>query len=931
MWHSQCMRILFLATLILAGALATSRAQDEISSPLEGNWTIEWSKKDKTPVNGTTAFGPNGKAGGRLNWSDWVGNSGDFFQAIAVEGDTVRGETIGHKFELTFSADKTVATGVMDGRPTTWRRVMERIDRIEVGASDGKPLTYERFKEMWTGVTSAGNLPRLILRVEGSGLPKGPNDVRDVVFAGNGFSRAKFFYPEGSDGTRAEITVGVRNPTLGAQTFTLNGRPFDWTLDLAGAETICRGIELTSDKATVRFGERFNLQTAFTPEGCEPPETEDSARVRYMSSDETIVTSWTFNMSLSSKPVDRLDPLELIAKKPGEAEITARFESLTGKTTINVEGRPPCTALKLITTGEKSGQRGQVTVGGELDVVGPGVDSFGLALPGQADMLLPMGCSVGGAIAGAFSLDQPTLATIAADRYYPGKARLKAKAPGSPTVIYKLGDIAGFGRVVIAPQPACDRIELEYEDQFIQVGETLGYPYRGGVKITYSRSDALADEVHLCVRPPGAPYFEAVSTNAEANRTTGAVTALGPGDVRVGVVHDSLFGFAKLWGTKASEPCSDLDVLVATSLAPTHRDDAKLIYRPFGCLPPPGAANFSVQPVLNAAVTQAGTVTAIAPGKIVITVKHGALTKDQPIEIGPFPPCNAMTARFEPPEVSVGQNSHAVLDYSPKPCVRPADDVRHNVGVWPLVAEVWDSPDLLFHVDRFIPNPIPITFEHGSLSAPAELRVKDGPKCKLEALRVVPDRLEVYGSARLEVDSEPRNCSLVREHATASTLKLQRDGGGWVVHGVRGGVGTIIAEVEGEYRKVTSNTVTVTAPACRKIRLSYFPNPIIYLITAPELAYEPAGCLRPEGMPVYSSSAPALLQIMAKLPATHELLKKYHPLDEYVDYLVWRRGASAAVPAARITVTHGALTTTEVVTVDDEVYRRWMREHYPNQ
>lgn len=950
MWHSKCIRIVVFAVLAIFGdGACPGRTQDssDSPSPLHGNWAIQWSKKDNSPVTGTTAFGPNGKAGGRLNWSDWVGNSGDFFQTLAVEGATIRGETIGHKFELTFSADKTVANGAMDGRPMTWRRVMERIDRIEVAASDGKPLTYERFKEMWTGVTSAGNLPRLILRVEGSGLPKGPSDVRDVVFAGKGFSRPKFIYPEGSDGTRAEITVGVQDPVPGAQTFTLNGIPFGWTLDLPGAPAICTGLQLTTDKTTVRFGERFNLQTAFTPEGCEPPETEGWARVRYESSDETIVTSWTFNMGLSSRPVDRLDPLELIAKKAGAAEITARFESLTGKTTINVESRPPCTALKLTTTGEKSGQRGQVTVGGELRLVGPGVDGFGVALPGQSDMLLPIGCSVGGEIAGVFSLDQPTLATIVPDRHHRNEARLQAKSPGSLTAIYKLGEIAGFATVAIAPQPACDRIELRYEDDFIQVGETLGYPYRGGIKVTYSRSDALADELHLCVRPPGAPYFKAVSTNAKADRTSGAVTAIGPGDVRVAVVHDTLFGFANLWGVEADEPCSDIDLLVAPSLAPAHSDDAKLIYRPFGCLPPPGAASFSVQPVLYATVTPAGTVTAIAPGRIILTVTHGAIKKDKAIEVGPFPPCNAMTARFEPPEVSVGQKAQVVLDYSPKPCTRPSDDVRVKDEVrignefGPLRWVSWDNAERLFFVDRYVPDPAPISFEHGSLSATAELRVKAGSQCVVRALRVVPDRLEVYGTARLEVDSDPPGCSLWRVQVTDATpevrgqyygpepdsvLKLQQDRGGWVVHGVRGGVGAVVAQDLRFLNWVKSNVVTVDAPTCRTIQLRYFPNPIDYVIAEPELAYEPVGCRRPEGRPVYSSSAPSLIQIVRNLPPTHRFLTRW-PIKDFGDYIVLRGGASAKSTAARITVTHGALTATEVVTFDDEAHRRLIREN----
>ena len=98
-----------------------------------------------------------------------------------------------------------------------------------------------------------------------------PDPAGWTAFDDPGFINPRLRRIPGLPGAQIEIDVALRDPRPGTQTVRINTRPFPFTLDLAGAPTVCTGIALAAVRPRVMFGEDAAIGWSFMPEGCTPP------------------------------------------------------------------------------------------------------------------------------------------------------------------------------------------------------------------------------------------------------------------------------------------------------------------------------------------------------------------------------------------------------------------------------------------------------------------------------------------------------------------------------------------------------------------------------------------------------------------------------------------------------------------------------------
>lgn len=895
--------------LLLAAAPAAAQINGERLAPIWGNWELRLDHP-RGELRGRTAFSRDGAAA--IAWSTTGGQALDYFQSIEIVGDTIRGASVDGRFEVRLAGQNSVATGRWRNVVTSWHRIMENVERVDLEPGSLQTLDFSRLRSSWGGVTMDGNLPTIRLRLSGTGLPFHPNDARMVTFDDPGLRiPATRLFPA-EEGRRLDIEVALSEPRQGPQTLWLNGRPVVWTLRLPG--TPCTALALTVERTTYLVGEFPTIRGQPMPPGCDAERRD--VLIEFASSDTEIIRIQ--GIRYREPAVVPMTPVRVIAVGAGRAQVTATLGAISSAVDLTVERRQPCTAMHF------TAEAATVAVGGTIALDAISLDEFAVDRAGRGQ-LGPDECAVSAPSRPSVVLDRPDRARLHDD------SMLTGLAPGPLRLTRTLGNLSATLDIEVVAPPPCDRLELRYPQHQIGVGEIAGTVYRGLPNLLYSRAGTTEGQAAACEKPPGAPYFESITANpsVQVDRSSGALTGLRPGRTRIAVAHAPLFAFYDISVTAAGTPCTEVNFYFPSRLAvgDRHSIERPVYFGPGGdhsCRVPPGRPTFTVAPPGRLVVSADGEVGALMPGPATLELRHGPVVARQDVEVLPPQPCDSLTAHFEPPQAQVWQRTRLVLTYHPSPCVRPDGSPRSiPIGLFATdyqrdAIEVNVLPGARAGSNLIVP--VAVTVTHGDLVARAALQVLPNAGCRVGTVVVRPDRIAPGELAEITVATRPAGCTPRIRLVGPDDMPVQLEPGSrpFQARGVHGGAVTFEASGYDEnWRGLqpVSGQLTVVAPPCETMTARYFPEVIpIRGYAAPQLDYRPEGCTRPPGPPTFASDAPATIAPIETLPAGD---RRRMSMPQGIGYVVRRAGTSGNPGSATITITHGSLTARASVATSD--------------
>jgi hypothetical protein len=624
-------------------------------------------------------------------------------------------------------------------------------------------------------------------------------------------------------------------------------------------ETECTAIVLAADKPSLPFGEIGVVSWEFAPGGCKPPAV-DNPIIKFTAAHKETLELDIYFPGNSIRQLGDFAPLYYRGTAVGGSEIRATFGELTGTAGIAIVDRPRCTGMQI------SVSSAQVAVGGVSKLLVPDVDSWGVPLETPGTELTPAGCSVADDSPAVVVLDRPDRAQI-------DRSDIRGVAPGSVGVFAVFAGLTATARFEVIPPPPCD--SLTYHVPQIAVGEVTGVAYRGGPYLDYGYRGAPMGQEKICIKPAGAPYFEALNLHASVDRDTGAVTGVSPGLARIGVVHGKLIGIDDFTVTDVKKPCTSFRISYLRYLPFRGTDRPSVAYEPTDCDPPQGLATFSASPIGPVAVSLDGSIFGSAPGKAKVTMLHGQLSAiSDDIEVAQLDPCTTMTGSFDPPAISPGRPIRLSVSYGPFPCQPPEGLARVHkpsggyyweiIGVegvdgkerqaWTIATgRSWREDDRFWkdHVFK-----VPIT--HGQLSTQVSIPSDDDP-CRFGEIVLSSKSVRVGQTIRVEVAVSGKDCAPFPDllgDGGDGFVSISLDGKAFTVRGIHGGLAWLYGPKNREFLYVESEP-------CTKLNLTMYGAVISPGLNAYSiLSYEPQfRCWRPAGDPTFEIDAPQTVEL----------------------------------------------------------------------